>query len=282
MKQQGRLFTFGCSMTKYRWPTWADIVGEQWEHYQNWAKPGAGNNFIFNSIVECDKRNNFTSDDLVLIMWSGVARIDYYQQNSWCHQVNQFAKNQTDFPYSCPDGYEIISYPLFSAIDQYLCSKNLRYKMFSFMPYDTESKAGILYKDILTKIKTVQFNIEPKKIKQFEIDSEVRLLYDRLHGKDWPPLDQILEKRYNVKNNEIKLEIEEFIRIIETDRHYKLTSKDVTDFHPSPLDHLQAIGQIDSDLAISENTTLWLEDINAKILTGQRYQFQQKNIPHRL
>ena len=157
MKQQGRVFTFGCSMTNYHWPTWADIIGEQWEYYQNWGRPGAGNNFIFNSIIECDTRNNFTYDDLVLIMWSGVARIDYYQQNSWCHCVNQFAKNQTNLPYSCPDGYEIISYPLFHAMDQYLCSKNLRYKMFSFMPYDTKSKTGILYKDILTKIKTVQF-----------------------------------------------------------------------------------------------------------------------------
>ena len=48
---KGRLFTFGCSMTKYYYPTWADILGKHWEYFENWAEPGGGNQFIFNSLA---------------------------------------------------------------------------------------------------------------------------------------------------------------------------------------------------------------------------------------
>jgi hypothetical protein len=30
-----RLYTFGCSFTKYKWPTWADFIGNQFEIYEN-------------------------------------------------------------------------------------------------------------------------------------------------------------------------------------------------------------------------------------------------------
>ena len=33
MKQFKRLFTFGCSLTKYKWQTWADILGELAEEF---------------------------------------------------------------------------------------------------------------------------------------------------------------------------------------------------------------------------------------------------------
>ena len=39
----GRLYTFGCSMTSYFYPTWADILGQEFSYYENWGEPGAGN-----------------------------------------------------------------------------------------------------------------------------------------------------------------------------------------------------------------------------------------------
>ena len=47
-----RLFTFGCSFTRSKNPTWADIVARQYDHYQNWGQAGAGNSFIFYSLME--------------------------------------------------------------------------------------------------------------------------------------------------------------------------------------------------------------------------------------
>ena len=46
-----RLFTFGCSVTEFIWPTWADILGREFDYYENWGRVGAGNLYIFNSII---------------------------------------------------------------------------------------------------------------------------------------------------------------------------------------------------------------------------------------
>ena len=80
-----RFFAFGCSFTNYKWPTWADIIGKDIETYHNWGHQGAGNHFIFNSVVECDARYNFTQGDLIIIFWSTKEREDRYLNNKWTH-----------------------------------------------------------------------------------------------------------------------------------------------------------------------------------------------------
>jgi hypothetical protein len=72
------LFTFGCSFTNYRWSTWADILGTQYKEFHNWAQSGAGNHYIFNSIVEANQRHNFTASDTVVVCWTNVMREDRY------------------------------------------------------------------------------------------------------------------------------------------------------------------------------------------------------------
>jgi hypothetical protein len=278
MKSSGRLFTFGCSMTKYNWPTWADILGQQWEYYENWGEPGAGNNYIFNSVIECDTRNKFSSQDTVLIMWSGVARIDYYNHNQWGHMVNKFTKDALDQPLSCPDGYEIISYALFAALDQYLSSKNINYKMCSFIPYDSTSRSGLVYHSVLNKIKYIKFNVKQKKVKKLVSDSEIQSLYSRLRGKDWPTLEQILEKNFICVNQEINEEIQQFIHMIETDPYYKTILVDTLDYHPLPIDHYTVLDQIYPVSNVSQETIDFVNNITSDILAGNNYYFN-RNLP---
>jgi hypothetical protein len=78
-----RLFTFGCSFTNYKWQTWADIIGTQFEEFQNWGKSGAGNFFISSNVYECHSIHNITKDDVVLIMFSSIDRFDFINQNSY-------------------------------------------------------------------------------------------------------------------------------------------------------------------------------------------------------
>lgn len=87
-KKYKRFFAFGCSFTNYFWPTWADIIGQDVEFYENWGDPGGGNHFIFNSFIEADARYNFNSDDLVIIMWSKIEREDRYFNDRWLHATN--------------------------------------------------------------------------------------------------------------------------------------------------------------------------------------------------
>lgn len=87
-KKYKRFFAFGCSFTNYKWLTWADIIGHDIEVYENWAAQGAGNHFIFNSVIEADARHNFTKDDLVIIFWSTKEREDRYHNNAWLNDTN--------------------------------------------------------------------------------------------------------------------------------------------------------------------------------------------------
>lgn len=80
------LYTFGCSFTIYKWPTWADYlhVGGLAKEYSNWALPGGSNDFILHSFTECISRHTITDKDLVCIMWSQPARIaDYTDDTGW-------------------------------------------------------------------------------------------------------------------------------------------------------------------------------------------------------
>lgn len=82
-----RLFTFGCSLTHYIWPTWADLLSFNYDQYQNWGLCGAGNRFIFERIIEANVRYNFTKDDTIIIMWTSHQRHDYYK-GKWSEKGN--------------------------------------------------------------------------------------------------------------------------------------------------------------------------------------------------
>ena len=73
-----RLFTFGCSFTNYRWSTWADCLAPEFDYFENWGQSGAGNHYIFNSIIEADLRNKFKDGDTIIVCWTDVMREDRY------------------------------------------------------------------------------------------------------------------------------------------------------------------------------------------------------------
>lgn len=74
-----RLFTFGCSFTRFYWPTWAEIIAYELKMpHQNWGVPGIGNVGMHSRLLECDLRNNFNEDDIILVVWSNWAREDFF------------------------------------------------------------------------------------------------------------------------------------------------------------------------------------------------------------
>ena len=77
-----RLYTFGCSFTSYKWPTWADFIGQSFDVYENWGAPGAGNYYIASKVYECHQMNQLTKNDTVLVMLSSFTRFDYIAPNS--------------------------------------------------------------------------------------------------------------------------------------------------------------------------------------------------------
>jgi hypothetical protein len=77
-----RIFAFGCSFTSYIYPTWADIIYKSMSpdvEFYNFGKSGGGNVFIANRITEANRKYKFTETDLVVVMWSTHARIDFFK-----------------------------------------------------------------------------------------------------------------------------------------------------------------------------------------------------------
>lgn len=81
-----RLFTFGCSFTKYGWPTWADLLGLEFDYSENWGVAGIGNVAIAQRIIECNSKHRFTQDDTIVVQWSSHLRNDFHR----------FSKNPAD------------------------------------------------------------------------------------------------------------------------------------------------------------------------------------------
>lgn len=77
-----RVWTFGCSLTSFAWPTWADIIVEHCNtkgiQAENCGMSGSGNQAIVSKIMECHAKNNLGSDDYVLVCFSSFFRNDYY------------------------------------------------------------------------------------------------------------------------------------------------------------------------------------------------------------
>lgn len=88
-----RFFAFGCSFTNYAWSTWADIIGAEFDISQNWGQTGAGNQYIFNSIVEANQRHCFGPNDTVVVCWTNVMREDRYIENRWVTLGNVATSN---------------------------------------------------------------------------------------------------------------------------------------------------------------------------------------------
>lgn len=92
-----RIFTFGCSFTRYHWPTWADVLAVQSKlPTYNAAIAGLGNVGIAARLVEYDCKYHFTDTDLILVMWTSYIREDRYLMGEWQAHGNIFFNHYYD------------------------------------------------------------------------------------------------------------------------------------------------------------------------------------------
>ena len=280
-----RLFAFGCSFTNYHWPTWADIIAPNFDEYQNWARIGAGNNFILNSLIECDLKNNFTEDDTVIVVFTLNARVDYYNINDWGFSNNHFhGRDGIAEPYSCPKGYQLLNYAWLASAITFLDSKRVKYKLFSLDTFDTSDPVFVLYQKYLNQISSTtdkwpgRHNKYPK-IKFGDIDPS--LLYQRLKGDSWPPLDVILNGTYKdlELSSEIMQELKEFNQqLAPTKNMFSFFKKKEYDGHPGPIQHLKWVQTFLPEYPISQDTNDWITSIENALINGQDYNFRYKII----
>lgn len=89
-----RLFTFGCSFTKFVWETWSGILAYELDvSLYNYGQSGAGNLFISNTVSQADSFYKFTNKDLIIVSWTSVVREDRWIDGSWKTPGNLYTQS---------------------------------------------------------------------------------------------------------------------------------------------------------------------------------------------
>jgi hypothetical protein len=143
--QPTRLFTFGCSFTRYKWPTWANIVAYDLDiPFYNYGCAGAGNQYIFNTLIQADTKYQFNSNDLIMVSWTNVAREDRYRNNQWVTPGNIYTQLEYDEQYvkewACPVGYTVRDFALIKAAWELLDKRLCQFHFMKMMDFDIKNQ----------------------------------------------------------------------------------------------------------------------------------------------
>ena len=276
-----RFFAFGCSFTRGLYPTWADIVARQYDHYENWAQPGAGNSFIFYSLIECHKRKKFTADDMVMIMWSSIGREDRYVKQEWITPGSIY--NQTEYSedfvnkFADPLGYLIRDSAHIAAAKSLLDSIGCAYKFFSIVPFDVpddnifqifsaDKRVFDLYREEFAVIRPSVYQTvfgcdwysRPGPKRHARLQQE----YETKQGQDWPTWQQFTEQDFADTAPEIVAEINEKNNFA---NRYLVRY----DTHPTPVEYLEYLQQVAPEIPISNATTNWVNSVTINMYADQ-------------
>jgi len=282
-----RLFTFGCSFTRFVCPTWADILGKEFDFFENWGRPGSGNQYIFNSLIECNKRNKFTPNDTIIIVWSTTLREDRYiqQKGGWIGDGNihwsSIYPSAWKKEFVCDRGALIRDLATISATIDLLKFWQVKHKMASILPIESGNNDILnLYKDAIDYLNPCIndivflhnrrskdfFNVEKTPSKeQIEYLKES---YNQCKGVDWPDFKVFFNKEYI--DADVTNDIDNYGL---NDSLYSITHENAD--HPSPKEHLFYIQQVFPEYQISESTVEWINNFKY----GQKF---EQHLPERL
>lgn len=238
-----RLFTFGCSFTQYwRWPTWADALGQQADHFENWGICGAGNSLILYSLIECHQRNQITQHDDVYIMWTNTSREDRYVGDKWHAAGNIYWASGNDVPleyvmkFACERGYLIRDLATITAARHVLDQIGCRYRFFSMVPLSQTNESVGLASNPEDAIGA---------------DRDVRDLYRSTLQLIAPSVfETVFDSNWNSRPG--------------------ITDPNLgrRDFHPTPAEHVEYLDRVVPGLITQSTTRDWMTDWQQRIESG--------------
>jgi hypothetical protein len=249
-----RLFTFGCSFTQ--WPTWAEALGQEAEHFENWGVCGSGNSLIFYSLVECHQRNQLTANDDVYIMWTNTSREDRYVKDRWLEGGNVYWSAGSSLPseyvrkFACERGYLLRDLTTMAAVKQLLDHWGCNYRFFSMVPFNTTNEQNELGNNPDDTVGN---------------DADIRLLYKST-------LDLIEPSVYQTVFDSKWFSGAGIPDAFDSRRR---------DFHPTPTEHLQYLDVVAPTLLTKQSTRQWMQEWQDGILSGT-VKWNEPNRPQRL
>tara|TARA_Y100000992_G_scaffold282014_1_gene230188 strand:+ start:1647 stop:2414 length:768 start_codon:yes stop_codon:yes gene_type:complete len=135
-----RLFTFGCSFTSWKWPTWNDYIGLNFDEYYSLGCGGADNKNILYRLLQADRKYKFTSNDCVMVMFTSFNRLSYIDKHHYIHNIGDIVDHNVkahpmgknyNFATAVYDSYIAIQ-----SIKSILDSKNVKYEFLQSMKHN--------------------------------------------------------------------------------------------------------------------------------------------------
>lgn len=255
--KDNRLFAHGCSFTQYSWPTWADILGKEFGYYENWGNAAAGNQYMFNSVIECLLRNPPKPNDVYIIMWTNILREDKYINHEWIFNGNITTPCDPNFydknyikKYVDARGFAIRDYALIEATHRVLKSYNIKHIFLSMVDMDNTR--------------------EYENIKSHEND--VLDLYKNTLSFIRPSVHKVI---FNYDWNSIPFTIpkDKVLKVHKDDPgmyRYDVDGGGRYDLHPTPAEHLMYIEKVIPEFSnISADTRAWVNKVETKIRSAE-------------
>jgi hypothetical protein len=238
-----RFFSFGCSFTRYwRWPTWADAIGQQAGFFENWGVCGGGNPQILYNLIECHTRNKIDSNDTVMIMWTSTSRQDHYVRDHWHEGGNIYWTHGNGPPkeyiekFACERGFLIRDLATISAVRDLLMSWKCQWRFLAMVPLTRSNRDNDLGEGAQTEFELVDVYDLYKDV----LESMAPSVYETVFQNNWFSGQGI------------------------PDTH----TPSRRDFHPTPQEHLYYLNQVCPDISISPATQHWMLDWQQKVLAG--------------
>lgn len=276
-----RLFTFGCSFTESNWPTWADIVSREYKYFENWAQRGAGNSFIFYSLIECHRRNKISQYDRVMIMWSSIGREDRYVNGKWLTPGSIY--NQADYDenfvkkFADPTGYLLRDAAHLAGAKALLDSIGCQYYFFSVVPFNVPD-------DNIFKVFSTDHKIEQLYYKDFAVvkpsvyeiifnynwynrvgpkdNEKLRAEYEIKRGGEWPTWEKFTEQDFT----NIPKHIVDEINVKHNFSNRYLYRYDT---HPTTTEYMEYLIKVAPDIDISSTTKAWVLEVTDNIFENK-------------
>lgn len=221
---------------------WPEIINYEFqpEVYENYAVPGAGNQFIAHQVALADQKYKFNKDDLVMICWTHIFRKDWYIPNG----------------HHCGDNYEIPG-----EFQGWECHGNLftaDHKLNAEVPDSLKIPSDFLARDVLLIYNTIS------KLNDHGIPNHQMQIADILHRKDDSSNGVFLAAEYDTPqitpladycNQYLKTPYDNVISTDVTWLFYLPEDREhgALDYHPMPTDHIRYLEEV-CDIAISKNT----------------------------
>ena len=238
-----RFFSFGCSFTKWCWPTWNDYIGINFDAYINKGSSGADNKNILYNLLQVDKEYKLNENDFVIVMFSSFNRMSYVNDTYYIKNIGDIIDhNIKEHPMGKTYNFETAIYDNCIAIQSFksiLESKNIKYIFLQSTEHD--------------------FNVSDYQLGKKKVKGDILDIYqDTLDLFKYPPIETWCYDNYDFEREKVFW-----------------IDKNRIDGHPTMKHHLDFVKEFFPQYITDKSNDLY--NVHKKIFTNESQDIQGDN-----